>query len=413
MKNLKAILAFLILHAVCCISATAQWTALKLNDTLIINNDTSIINTEILDLPLNSIDFVNDSTGFIAACNGGPSVWSEGAFLKTTDAGNTWNYSFGSYCISSVFFVNDNIGYISGVWLNKTTDGGITWFAPGPTSGLNSSFVYFINDSVGFINGTGNTIRKTINGGISWYHSSNFNPPSYIYSVYFTSEQVGFAVGSSLLLKTTDGGDNWNVIDTNYSLLSVQFPSSNIGYAVGFNGTIVKTTDTGNNWFPQTSGVSNSVSLNSIFCLNDTICYAVGDSGTILKTTDGGNNWVKQNTGVTFGLYSISCTNTHCYAAGDSGVILKTIDGEVGINETKKNESEIKVYPNPAKANIRIEIAKEVVVKTIKLYDLNGKLIKTFSHTDTLLIIAGIEQGKYLLLITTNKGIFTEKIIKQ
>jgi len=95
-----------------------------------------------------------------------------------------------------------------------------------------------------------------------------------------------------------------------------------------------------------------------------------------------------------------------------TGIPVREVSNPNEVNE-HTFENEISLYPNPANENIRIEIAKGVVIKNIKLHDLNGKLIKTYPSTNTLLNIADISQGKYLLLITTNKGTFTEKIIKQ
>ena len=44
--------------------------------------------------------------------------------------------------------------------------------------------------------------------------------------------------------------------------------------------------------------------LNNVKFLNADTGYAAGDYGTILKTTDGGNNWITQNSGTTNNLKS-------------------------------------------------------------------------------------------------------------
>ena len=44
---------------------------------------------------------------------------------------------------------------------------------------------------------------------------------------------------------------------TNYPLSNVKFISTTVGWAVGDYGTIIKTTDGGTNWTPQTSGTTN------------------------------------------------------------------------------------------------------------------------------------------------------------
>jgi photosystem II stability/assembly factor-like uncharacterized protein len=58
--------------------------------------------------------------------------------------------------------------------------------------------------------------------------------------------------------------------------------------------------------------------------------YAVGDEGTILKSDDGGATWSPRSSGTTASLRAISIskeTDTHLIAAGLGGTVLKSIDG--------------------------------------------------------------------------------------
>jgi hypothetical protein len=72
---------------------------------------------------------------------------------------------------------------------------------------------------------------------------------------------------------------------SNY-LNSVYFTDNNTGWAVGFEGTILNTTDGGLNWNSQSSGTSNY--LNSVYFTDNNTGWAVGGDETILKTTTGG-----------------------------------------------------------------------------------------------------------------------------
>ncbi|MBK7501085.1 MAG: hypothetical protein IPI19_18930 [Ignavibacteriales bacterium] len=60
------------------------------------------------------------------------------------------------------------------------------------------------------------------------------------------------------IIKTTSGGDNWIVQSSGTAnmLVSISFPSLNVGYAVGDGNTIIKTTNGGQNWFPINSPIS-------------------------------------------------------------------------------------------------------------------------------------------------------------
>lgn len=82
---------------------------------------------------------------------------------------------------------------------------------------------------------------------------------------------------------------------TTADLYAVHFPEGTlVGYAVGVDttgeGAIVKTTDGGNTWVPQSSGVPSA--LNSVYFKDDDTGYAVGDFGAAIRTTDGGTTWI-------------------------------------------------------------------------------------------------------------------------
>jgi hypothetical protein len=146
--------------------------------------------------------------------------------------------------------------------------------------------------------------------------------------VFFTSYDIGYAVGGSgLILKTVDGGGHWvaQTSGTTRTLFSVHFPTVNVGYAVGEQGTILKTVNGGDTWVPQASGISSWI--RSVYFTTVDIGYAVGLGGEILKTIDGGNNWILQNfENISF--YSVCFPSVNIgYAVGYNGVILKTEDG--------------------------------------------------------------------------------------
>jgi photosystem II stability/assembly factor-like uncharacterized protein len=115
---------------------------------------------------------------------------------------------------------------------------------------------------------------------------------------------------------------------TTSNLNSVYFTDADRGYAVGNNGTIIKTINGGTDWTSQTPGTTNH--LLDVFFLNAATGYIVGDSGTILKTTNGGSEWY--NTGsVAFGsIQSVSFVNSnvgYVSCSNSPNDILKTTDG--------------------------------------------------------------------------------------
>ena len=146
-------------------------------------------------------------------------------------------------------------------------------------------------------------------------------------SVQMVTTDIGYAVGDmGVILKTNDGGSSWNVKRSTYSKLqSVHFINPDTGYAAGHG--IIKTIDGGNHW--DTIYSSSSVLLNVISFIDAKIGYAVGD-GVIVKTVDGGKTWNTTTYCSNCELNSITILNKDtCYVVGTNGII-KTIDG--GIN---------------------------------------------------------------------------------
>jgi len=109
-------------------------------------------------------------------------------------------------------------------------------------------------------------------------------------------------------------------------LYSIFFVDENTGWACGWNGKIVSTTNGGATWFQQTSGVVSQ--LSSIFFINSSNGWCSGDGGIILKSTNGGANWISQTSGTTMSLASIYFVDTNTgWACGDQGKIYKTTNG--------------------------------------------------------------------------------------
>ena len=136
-------------------------------------------------------------------------------------------------------------------------------------------------------------------------------------------ENTGYIVSSyGQIRKTTTAGEgeNWweiweTLIDIDGNFKSIYFTDENTGYVAGVKivwhggsqggayhttGTIMKTTDAGENWEEldisvaereDSNGYIVVPTLRSIHFANSNYGYAVGDFGTILKTEDAGENW--------------------------------------------------------------------------------------------------------------------------
>lgn len=70
------------------------------------------------------------------------------------------------------------------------------------------------------------------------------------------------------------------------------------------------------------------------------------------------------------------------------------------------------IYPNPTKDHINIK-NKNYKIETFSLYDLGGRIIKTFSGKETKLDLSNLPSSTYILNIKTPEGAQSFKIIKK
>lgn len=163
-------------------------------------------------------------------------------------------------------------------------------------------------------------------------------------SIFFTDENTGWACGwSGKIIKTTNGGSNWIEQSSGLTnqLWSLFFINSSTGWCSGDGGKILKTINGGTTWNTLTTGSNKTMA--SIYFIDANTGWACGDQGAILKTTDGGTSWNSQSSGLSMYdmLWSVKFVNsTRGWAVGGSFMnmtcaILKTTNG--GTNWIKQN----------------------------------------------------------------------------
>ena len=224
--------------------------------------------------------------------------------FKTSDGGANWtqvNRSvFTFHSMSDMQFINATYGWISGEKGEIRLLNGTTWtphfinFTDNDGGdNIDVLDISFVDDTYGWAVGGNNNISHTTDGGITWTNLSsgqndgifNFN------NIDFIDRQNGLAAGTTLILRTSDGGDTWAVqtrdagdTDNDISTVNtVDMLDSNFGWAVLGNQNIQHTN--GSNWFAQTN-VTSSIPLTDIQILDSAHGWAVGNGGIILIGSD-------------------------------------------------------------------------------------------------------------------------------
>jgi photosystem II stability/assembly factor-like uncharacterized protein len=153
-----------------------------------------------------------------------------------------------------------------------------------------------------------------------------------LYDVQFINLNTGWACGvNSTILKTTNGGNNWFPQQSNLAsgknLIGLSMVDSNNGFITGWFESILKTTNGGINWIPLSDGpIGQGNSWNSSCFINSQTGWICGFLGVVKRTTNGGTTWDSLNAGGTF--RDIQFLNSQTgWVAGDGGRIRKTTDG--------------------------------------------------------------------------------------
>lgn len=385
---------------------------------------------------LNTIQFPSSNIGYIGG--------NDSLLLKTTDGGETWNvlpytgvtfYPGGEHIIN-LKFVSETAGYMavgpySGTY--KTTDGGSTW-TPVMTSG-NLCFnegLFFFDEQNGFIGGSGcfqgELIDKMTSGTLS----------------------------AATINTSTNGSDN-RVVD-------IDFYDTSFGLAVSRSGYLLRTTDGGSNWDTIPSGLATGVPLTSVVIINDTLAYAgyddLGSGFGLLKTTDAGLTWSMDLESSTFyypaflslhesgdgSIYSgaqpsfgdnglifewtattawyfyevdqpihamHSYSDSVVFGVGDSGyAVVNQPLGALGMEKNTGSDFAFEVYPNPSSDQILIRTKTALSNAQVTITSMSGARMMQEFLNGSPISVEHLPAGVYIIQVSDGQRFATTRFIR-
>ncbi len=285
-----------------------------------------------VDSRINKSIWISSDTGFI--CGGNKN--NSGFIYQTTNGGKTWTsvYTSNTKSFYDIKFVNDSTAYCSGdkLTLLQSTNKGTTWKEM-PYSFVPEYFNYvpmrciFGDEKLLMIIGGENfdtgAVLWMIDGQLKWvWHFDhefrsgfNFSYNNYILNGYGNS------------YKTKDMGYTYEAIDLQKDYFTSAFTiDQTTGYACGYNGSIVKTSDAGATWtkvLQENKLGKKRIHLNGI-CFNSSgKGFAVGNEGLLLKS-ENGSSWDSQFKISDADLLSVSDTkNGYVIITCSNGKLLK------------------------------------------------------------------------------------------
>lgn len=300
-----------------------------------------------------SIDFTNQNTGYLIGYNYQNYYFGMKRFtlFKTTDSGLSWTsqYKFNSnryYKLNVVspekLFVVPHYLYSGNLLYSNNS--GDTLIETNMNIKATSS--KFINETTGYILDDYRIIRKTTNGGISSSVLYQNPSTSKLNDLDFYYDQIGFAVGTNgRVLRSTNGGASWlNIsIALNIDLLSVKIVSPSILYISAEGGKIYRSSDAGVSWIPQQISNPNFAEFIGIIEKGPDIMSAYGYYGTVLRNYGHNfNDWelISSLFHIYFPCKEIQfISDSTAFVLFQNGTILKT--GDAGFSFSSGNISSL------------------------------------------------------------------------
>ena len=296
------------------------------------------------------IDFCSANVGVVASDDNGGYTW------YTHDGGNSWNVSMINALTPSPFGVTKfNVKYVgagddSTIVLGTkyrviliSQDGGKSYTWKGDYT-LATDYYYavsVIDENTFFLGGDGLTVRTT-DGGANW-DSLNTGTGQEIVFMNFIDANNGFIFATyNQWMKTTDGGDTFSPILDWPSVLyrGIGATSSTIFVTAFAGGEITSSSDGGTIWtYPtnlSTDGIIGNLDICEFFDDNNGII--VGPNGNLIRTTDGGTSWTFIDnpmyvSGKTISALAYYSTDT-VFAGGSSGYLMRSVDGGLTWSDT-------------------------------------------------------------------------------
>ncbi len=203
-------------------------------------------------------------------------------------------------------YIKNNV--IKRGYVYTSDDAGATWKKIDGVSAANFQKVQFVNANVGYAVSDFGMVFKTTNGGNTWdVMTGLYNPVSggrqvgLITSLYFTSPTFGVVGGikngsTSFIYCTNDAGNTFTNVIVGSPVANGDSVTSITHDGVSFLATSrngnrggIHTSTNGTNWFKISTYAANN--LKKVQYISSGVAFAVGEEGTLLKSNGANTTW--------------------------------------------------------------------------------------------------------------------------
>lgn len=333
-----------------------------------------------------------------------------GVIYKTTDAWKSW-----------IVLNNKNIG-------KDTPDDPGKYPLKAGCYGLDHYSIESVDDKILYLNANWfdtitvpktvtkhSRIFKTTNGGDSWTAISSDFGSAMVVAMKFSGD-TGYIAGNNILLKTTDGGKSFT------DLIS-KIPENTAGdlffsslTLVGPDKFYVQTSNNKGAYYSADSGMTFS-KINGIeggmdfVVLDDNSFMSLGSSTPNKFTNDGGLSWKSCNLNAEI-YASGQVFNNYLYVLGKTNlyrIAITDLDIKTGISDIIASTPVRVMYDNES-----VEIASEnQIIEKYFIYSITGQLVEVGQPASVNFIIqkCKFKSGSYIVVINISGKRFAQKII--
>ncbi|ONR21325.1 glycosyl hydrolase [Burkholderia cenocepacia] len=184
--------------------------------------------------------------------------------------------------------------------------------------------------------GANGIVLLSDNRGATYRQAKSVPVSSTLTSVSFIDARTGWAVGHwGAILKTTDGGETWEIqrlaTSEDRPLFGVHFIDANHGVAVGLWSLILVTDDGGKTWTKREAtlpnGKKSDLNLFGLFSNGNGEIFATAEKGQLLISRDKGNTWESVETGYKGSFWcGVALPNGVLLVGGLRGTLMRSED---------------------------------------------------------------------------------------
>jgi photosystem II stability/assembly factor-like uncharacterized protein len=287
--------------------------------------------------PVQSLFFVSETTGYL--------LLRDGSVLLTKDKGETFAKQTaipgtpaatggGQLRTSDLAFTAPGTGIVfanpqagGNAQAFATTDEGVSWKPVADLPAGNVRRVRFLDATTGFAVGS-TTLLRTMDGGATW-QARNAGAGANLTSLSCADASTCLltTLEGDRLLRTTDGGDTVTpVTAATKAIYAAGFASTARVVAAGLDGATVVSDDAGQNWSAIGGDIGGTYS--SLVLGPAGTVYAPGNAGRLGRSTDGGATWGTLAVATSSDIVGVSFATAQVgYALDARGGLFKTANG--------------------------------------------------------------------------------------